>query len=121
MTKYSCIAIHKHMLRDLRPSILECHLLFKCHKLAFHGRLCRGGLSTGPSTPSNSTIPQYSHHYTDLSVFKPSFTLSDPGRGHLTLQCPQMENHVLRWTSSPSEDQPNVSNVSIQSLVDLPK
>src|SRR5882724_8820207 len=30
-----------------------------------------------------------------------------------------MEHHVLRWTGSPSEDHPSVSNVSTQSLVGL--
>ena len=33
---------------------------------------------------------------------------------------PHMEHHVLRWTGSPSEDHPSVSNVSKQSLVRLP-
>src|SRR5882672_791971 len=32
----------------------------------------------------------------------------------------QMEYHVLRWTGSPSEDLSNVSNVFMESLLDLP-
>ena len=30
-----------------------------------------------------------------------------------------MEHHVLRWTGSPLEDHPSVSNVSTQSIVGL--
>src|SRR5882724_6965368 len=40
------------------------------------------------------------------------------GSAYVT-RTPQMEHHVLRWTGSPLEDHPSVSNMSTQSLVGL--